>query len=149
MKPIDGDELKQAVQRFITRQLSLLNNKPLYNNFLHNIHAANRGEFKLAIATTEGTFFYRPDEIIRLEGEGNYTKFYFRENRTLLTSKTLKEYEELLMKHGFIRTHKSHIVNKIYVVNYRKEVLLTMTDGSRVKISRRKKEDVMTRQKSS
>lgn len=57
MKPIDGEELQQAIKRYITKQSLTESNKPLYNNFLHNIHATNRTEFKLAIATTEGTFF--------------------------------------------------------------------------------------------
>jgi two-component system LytT family response regulator len=148
MKPIDGEELQTAIKRYINKQSTFVSNKSLYNNFLHNIHAADRKEFKLALATTEGTFFYRPDEIIRLEGENNYTKFYFTGNKTLLVSKTLKEYEEILSNHSFIRIHKSHIVNKTYVVNYSGNGILTMEDNSKVEISRRRREEVMEQLKS-
>jgi two-component system LytT family response regulator len=148
MKPIDGDELQEAIKRY-TGKLSLaVNNKPLYNNFLHNIHAADSKGFKLALPTTQGTFFYNPEEIIRLEGESNYTKFFFTGNKTLLTSKTLKEYEEILCNHGFIRIHKSHIVNKVHVVNYTGEGILTLADNSKVEISRRRREEVMEQLKS-
>jgi len=148
MKPIDGDELQLAIKRYMNKVSTAANNKPLYNNFLHNIHAANRKEFKLALPTTQGTFFYNPEEIIRLEGESNYTKFYFTGNKTLLTSKTLKEYEEILSNHGFIRIHKSHIINKIHVVNYSGDGILTLIDNSRVEISRRRREDVTEQLKS-
>jgi two-component system LytT family response regulator len=148
MKPIDGDELQQAIKRY-TGKLSLaVNNKPLYNNLLHNIHATDRNGFKLALPTTQGTFFYKPEEIIRLEGESNYTKFFFTGNKSLLTSKTLKEYEEILTNHGFIRIHKSHIINKAHVVNYCGEGILTLADNSKVEISRRRREEVMGQLKS-
>jgi two-component system, LytTR family, response regulator len=148
MKPIDGDELQQAIKRYISKASMAAYNKPLYNNFLHNIHATDRKGFKLALPTTQGTFFYNTEEIVRLEGESNYTKFFFTNNKTLLTSKTLKEYEEILSNHGFIRIHKSHIVNRIHVVNYSGDGMLTLVDNSKVEISRRRREEVMEQLKS-
>jgi two-component system LytT family response regulator len=148
MKPIDGDELQAAIKRYISRVEASVNNKPLYSNFLHNIHAVTRDNFKLALPTTQATFFYKPSEIIRLEGESNYTKFFFTGGKTLLTSKTLKEYEEILEGHDFIRVHKSHIVNKAHVVNYSGDGLLTLSDNSKVEISRRRKEEVTLQLKS-
>ncbi len=143
LKPIDADELRNAVDRFKTQQSIQDNRHSLYNNFLHNINATDQKEFKLALPTAQGTFFYFPHEIIRLEGEGNYTWFHFDGKKPLLISKTLKEYEEILLNQGFIRTHKSHLVNRAHVVNYTVDGMLTMTDNSRVEISRRRKEDVM------
>lgn len=143
MKPIDGEELQQAISRYINKISPAGINKSLYNNFLHNVHATDRKSFKLALPTTQGTFFYTTEEIIRLEGESNYTKFFFTGNKTLLTSKTLKEYEEILCNHGFIRVHKSHIVNKIHVINSNSDNTLTLSDDSRVEISRRRKEEVL------
>jgi two-component system, LytTR family, response regulator len=148
MKPIDGDELQEAVKRYLNLLSASVSNKPLYNNFLNNIHAARREDFKLALPTAQGTFFYKPEEIIRLEGESNYTKFFFTGNKTLLTSRTLKEYEEILSNHGFIRIHKSHIINKAHVVNYSGDGILTLADYSRVEVSRRRREDVAEQLKS-
>lgn len=145
MKPIDGDELKAAIKRYIEKMAGP-HNKPLYNNFLHNIHAAAKADFKLALPTSQGTFFYNTKDIIRLEGESNYTKFFFINNKTLLTSKTIKEYEEILEGHGFIRIHKSYIVNKMHVVSS-SEGLLTLTDNAKVEVSRRRKDDVNNRLK--
>ncbi len=142
LKPIDPDELQAAIQKFILKHQLNYNSKPLYNNFLHNIQSPKK-DFKLAISTTEGTYFLSPCDIIRLEGEGNYTNFFFINRRPLLTSKTLKEYEEILCEHGFIRIHKSHMVNCSHVVSYKNEGELIMKDNSVVEISRRRKEEVL------
>jgi two-component system LytT family response regulator len=148
LKPIDADELQNAFNRFMQKSnASTGTPQPLYNNFIHNINAKDKKDFKLALPTVQGTFFYRPDEIIRLEGESNYTKFFFTNKTTLLTSRTMKDYEEILEGHGFIRVHKSHLVNKAYVTNYNPEGLLTLADNAKVEVSRRRKEEVMSKLK--
>lgn len=143
LKPIDADELLNAFNRFVQKQTGTVSSQPLYNNFLYNLNVSDKKDFKLALSTTQGTFFYNPDEIIRLEGEGNYTRFFFVNKIPLLTSRTIKEYEEILGNRGFIRTHKSHIVNKMHVTNYSAEGFLTMSDGSKAEVSRRRKEEVV------
>lgn len=143
LKPIDADELRAAIDRFIAKEANKQNEESLYNNLLHNITVKRKEDFKLALATTAGTYFYQPEEIIRLEAESNYTWFFFTQQKALLTSRTLKEYEEILLDHGFIRTHKSHLVNKKHVVQITRDGTLTMIDQSIVEISRRRKEEVV------
>ena len=148
MKPIDADELRNAYDRFLEKQKTAAGSQHLYNNFIHNISVKDKKDFKLALPTTQGTFFYKPEDIIRLEGESNYTKFFFSDKTTLLTSHTMKDYEEILVTHGFIRVHKSHLVNKAHVTNYTTDGILTMADLSKVEISRRRKEEVKEQLKS-
>lgn len=100
-------------------------------------------EPRLAIATTEGLFFYYPSEIIRLEASSNYTYFYFTNRKPLLISKVLGTYEDMLRESGFVRTHRSHIVNKQYIQHVDHAGNIIMTDSSRAEISRRKKKEVM------
>jgi len=143
LKPIDADELRAAFDKFISRNTLKTGNQPLYQNLMHNISVADKKDFKLAVPTIDGTFFYFPDEIIRLEGESNYTRLFFSGKKPMLVSKTLKEYEELLAGHGFIRVHKSHLINKKHVVNYTNDGQLVLADQSKVEVSRRRKEEVM------
>lgn len=79
-------------------------------------------------------------EIIRLEGAGNYTKFFLKDGTKMLVSRTLKEYETLLDNQAFVRVHKSCIVNLGFVRKFfiKKEGELELTDGQQVKISRRR-----------
>lgn len=143
LKPIDADELQNSFRRFTQKHLGDMTTETLYDNFMYNLGVQNKKDFKLALPTLQGTFFYKPEDIIRLEGEGSYTKFFFREQKPLLTTHTIKNYEEILLNYGFIRVHKSHLINRMHVVNYMPDGMLTMSDHSRVEISRRRKEDVM------
>jgi len=143
LKPIDADELQNAFKRFIQKNSNNAVTEPLYDNFMYNLSVQNKKDFKLALPTLQGTFFYKPEDIIRLEGEGNYTKFFFADKTSLLTTYTMKNYEDILINYGFLRIHKSHLVNKAHVINYMTDGMLTMTDFSKVEISRRRKEDVM------
>lgn len=140
LKPIDAEELKAAIERFKQQGAG---SQLLYQNLIKNINAVSQQDFKLALPTSEGTFFFSPADIIRLEGENNYTRFYFINHRPMLLSRTLKEYDEILAGHGFIRTHKSHLINKKYVVNFTAEGFVQLNDNSRVEVSRRRREEVL------
>lgn len=87
------------------------------------------------------------DEIVRLEGSGNYTNFFLKDGTKMLVSRTLKEYETLLDGQAFVRVHKSCIVNLGFVRKFfvKKEGELELTDGQQVKISRRRAQMFMDR----
>lgn len=144
LKPIDADELRAAMDRFVMKEGWKQNEEPLYNNLLHNFSVKRKEDFKLALATTAGTYFYSPEDIVRLEAESNYTRFFFTHQKPLLTSRTLGEYEDILVGYGFIRTHKSHLINKKHAIRITPEGMLAMIDKSIVEISRRRKDEVKT-----
>ncbi len=150
LKPIDSVELQNAINRHIIKQQNPGagsaaggNQGLLVHNLINNLQQKDSNLFKLAVSTTEGIFFFAPGEIIRLEGENNYTRFIFSERKPMVVSKTLKEYDDLLRDHGFIRVHKSYVINRQYIVSVDKEGFIKMKDGSDIEISRRRKEEVM------
>lgn len=97
----------------------------------------------IMIVTSEGRYFFKPEEIIRLEASSNYTFIYFINNKKMLTCRLLKDYEILLQGLGFVRTHRSHLVNKRHVRHVDERGNILMQDSSRAEISRRKKNVVM------
>ena len=143
LKPIDTEELQLSVQRFLESQEDYRQQFDLLKNIMHNIQAPSADEFRLALPTKEGVHFLMPNEIIRCEAVGNYTKFYTDKNRTYLISKTLGEYDALLSPHNFIRTHKSHLVNKKFISFIDHDGFAVLKDNSKVEVSRRRKEEVM------
>ncbi|MCE6991026.1 LytTR family DNA-binding domain-containing protein [Dyadobacter sp. CY323] len=144
LKPVDPDELKAAVERFKKKMLPDDQNRVLFNNLVDNMSKGNPKDFRLAIPSKEGVFFLTIDQIVRMQGDGNYTFIHLKEKRPIVTSKTLKYYEEMLDEFGFIRTHKSHLVNPLHIVKLAPDRdCLMLSDGSQVEISRRKKEDVI------
>jgi len=142
LKPIDVLELQNAINRHIIKQQNQ-DQKLLVSNLLSNLQQKDPKDFKLALSTSEGVFFYDPLEILYCEGENNYTRFFFTKHKPMLVSKTLGEYEELLAEHGFLRIHKSYIINSKYVSKVDKEGMLLMSDGKQLVVSRRRKEIVM------
>jgi two-component system LytT family response regulator len=142
LKPLNAEELKTAVQRFIDKQHQRKETDALLKNLLQNLKQKEENNFKLAIPTTAGAVFFSPAEIIRLEGEGNYTRFYLTDNRKHLSSKTMKEYEDILLQHHFLRVHKSHLINKDFVSHYQNEGIVVLKDKSEVPVSRQRKQEV-------
>jgi two-component system LytT family response regulator len=57
-------------------------------------------------------------------------------------AKVLRAYDELLSPHGFVRTHRSHLVNAQYVLEYDQNKILQMADASKAEVSRRKKQEM-------
>ncbi len=143
LKPIDIEELQAAVHRFIEGQEDYKQQYDLLKNIMHNLSASSTDEFKLALPTKEGVHFLLPQNIIRCEAMGNYTRFFVQSGKSYMISKTLGEYDALLSGQHFIRTHKSHLVNKKYISFIDHDGYVILQDGSRVEVSRRRKEEVM------
>jgi two-component system LytT family response regulator len=144
LKPLDILELQNALNRHIIRRNHSNQTKhDLVNNLIENIKKPETDEYRLAISTSEGVFFYLPSEIIRCEGESNYTKFILHEGKTLMVSHTLKDYESILNDYGFVRVHKSHLVNMKYVAKMDRDGFIWLSNGQSVPVSRRRKDEVL------
>lgn len=142
LKPIDEIELTNAVQRFQSNRKTSEQTGLQYQNLVHNLTVQNNDEFTLAINGNTGMQFIKISEIIRLEGDRNYSLFYLSGNRKHLSSKTLKEYEEILSDKGFLRIHKSHLVNSSFVELLTPDGIVVMKDKSEVEVSRRRLPDI-------
>jgi DNA-binding LytR/AlgR family response regulator len=81
--------------------------------------------------------------VVLLEGSINYTILYMQDGKTKLLSHTLKFFETFLKTHGFLRVHRSCLINPNYVQHYNQEQeILTMTNGYQANISRRRKHEL-------
>ncbi|MBU9936790.1 MAG: LytTR family DNA-binding domain-containing protein [Ferruginibacter sp.] len=145
LKPIDIVELQNAINRHIVKIQSVKadSQQPLVNNLIYNLQQQDLQHFKLALSTSEGVFLYDTGEIILLEGSSNYTKFYFSNNRIQVVSKTLKEYEDILAGHRFLRVHKSYLVNRSQVIKVDREGVLELSNGMFIPVSRRRKAEIL------
>lgn len=94
---------------------------------------------KIAITHQKGFTVLELKDITRFEGESNYSKIFLAGRGQLLSSKTLKEYENVLSS-KFVRVHKSHIINLDYLKEYESTngAYAVMKDNSKIMISRRR-----------
>ncbi len=144
LKPIDIDELTSAVNKVkhnLEAQQEVFNTKIL----AENIKSINKKDQKMVIPQMDGFEVVQIADIIRAEAADNYTILFLNQNRKYTLSKTLKFYEELLSEYGFLRTHKSHLVNADHILKYKKGKTgeLTMSDNSTALVSANAKKELV------
>lgn len=139
LKPIDKDELINAVEKIQNSPGQLISNERI-QNIKHNLHVLPNLQ-KIAIPSSEGILFFDLNTIVHLEASSNYTVIYFNNDTKLVSSRTLKEYEELLPEEIFFRCHHSHLINLKYIKKYIKGEggYVDLGHGQMVEVSRRKK----------
>ena len=143
LKPIHPVELNNAIKKI---QTSSKTTEPL-NRLTSLVKNIKDGVFdKIAVSTQEGIFYIKINDIFKFESFRNYTTIFFANDKKLLTTKPISEFEDLL-DDTFLRTHQSHIVNLNYVSGLFKkdEGYIRMEDDSTVPLSRRKKEKFLYR----
>ncbi|MEI6865852.1 LytTR family DNA-binding domain-containing protein [Flavicella sp.] len=143
MKPVSILELKQAVLK-VSQVVSKNEGNKKLKVLFENLKDVNLPQ-KIILSTAEELFFVPIKDIIRCKGESNYTQFFLTDGSKILVSKTLKEWDNLLCPHQFIRTHQSHLINSLHVSSYVKKDggYIVMKDGSMVSVSRLKKEEIL------
>lgn len=144
LKPIFPDDLVVAVKKAEEKR-DVRNTQKSVEVLLENINKPPAEPPKIILSTSDKINVVKVKDIIRCESDNYYTIYYFTNGKKLLVSKTLKENEELLREYNFIRPHKSHLINVMYIKSFLKQDggYILMTDGSQVPVSRRKKEKIM------
>jgi two-component system, LytTR family, response regulator len=114
LKPIDDEELIATVQKLERRQTPSVQIQALKQNL-----RLNTPFNKLTIANTRGIRFIELTDIIALEADGNYTTAHLLTGESVIASKTLGHFADLLSDHSlFFRTHKQFIINLTYIKEY-------------------------------
>ncbi|MEM0541106.1 LytTR family DNA-binding domain-containing protein [Flavobacterium sp. j3] len=141
LKPVDPEELQKVIAK-LKIVIDKNDNAAHIDLLLENIRKKVDNFKRIALSNSDGIHLFEVSDIIRCESEDNYTKFYIKNNKPVLISKTLKEYEDLLTEHGFERIHQSHLINLAYLKSYIKKDggYVVMADNSNLPISQRKKD---------
>lgn len=142
LKPIQISELIKAVEKVKTKKDStrIQRIEALRENFKDNIIK------KLALPVADGLTFVDVEDIIYLEAEGAYTLLYLSENRKILISKKIKEFEEALTQQSiFFRSHRSFIVNLKKIKQFVKQDggYILLQNEVQIPIARERKEEFL------
>lgn len=142
-KPISLEELSTAIHKCITKQ------KQEGNSLIHNFLNQLKGNAvkRIAIPTGTTTQFIPVNEIVRIESASNYSILHFINRPKQTVTRTLKDLEEQLTPHNFLRVHHSHLVNLEHVIGFKNQDsgYIIMHGNEVIEISRRKKQEVMER----
>jgi two-component system LytT family response regulator len=142
LKPVDKDELVQAVERAGKERTARSSGK--VDGLIDYLNKQRTGD-RIALPTLEGLQILQSEDIYYCESDGGYTRFFLNTGKVSLISKTLKEVEDVLESKGFCRIHNSYLINLRYVQKYIRgdggEVI--MVNGANIPVSRNKKQDFL------
>ena len=146
LKPINIQELCAAVAR-VAERVRLRNINSQLHNLLSNLRRPDVTAYKLAIPSPESLTFISVEEIVRCEANGGYTTFHMVNGEKLLSTKTIKEYEELLPPDIFLRIHSKHIINIQHIKKYHKGRggYVEMEGRYTIEVSARRKAEFLSR----
>lgn len=146
LKPIDVDELQQAVEK-VRAKKNETDYKAQLELLLQNIHKKPGENKRICLATLEGIEFVSVRDIIYCEANGAYTNFHLNNGRKIMVSRNLKEYEMLLEENEFMRVHNSFLINlnevKMFVKSEGGYIL--MNNQAQISISQKKRDVFMER----
>lgn len=144
MKPVDRAQLSSALGK-LADHFSLQEHNQKMEALLYNLSNQKKSNKRLCIPTAEGFTFAGTEDIVRCEAMANYTIIHFRDKKKITVARTLKDFEQLLEDCNFFRVHNSHLVNLQYIKNYKrgKGGTILLTDGTRIEVSTRRKEEFL------
>ena len=95
LKPIDSEELQEAVRKAERRQRIDVRQIDLLRYQLQTHHISD----KIAVPYQQGIIFLPVSEVLYCESDSNYTKVVATQNRSFLLTRTLREVQELSLIH--------------------------------------------------
>lgn len=139
VKPILSNELRAAVDRHVAKHS---NNADAQAQLLHNIAQPDERTMKLTLTSGDRSYFVDPSEVIWCEADINYTNLHLQDERRFVSARTLKDYEDMLAPLGFLRTHRSYLVNRAHIDHLDRSGFVVLRNGKRVEVASRRKDEV-------
>jgi two-component system, LytTR family, response regulator len=147
LKPIDLEELKAAVKKVRNKRPGKTADRlKVLNDHLSGTRGMNDAG-KIALPTADGLVFVSICDIFYCEASSNYTIFYTGEKKQYIVSRTLKEFEDLLLDHNFFRIHHSYIVNLNVIKKYVKGDggYVILNNSVSLDVAKRRRSDFLNR----
>ncbi len=140
LKPVQPDELAEALERFKERHPQ--DRSAVQQQFLANVGQTDEHAMKLTLTTGDRTYFIAPSDLTHCTADDNYTELHTADGRRFISARTLKDYEDMLAPLGFLRIHRSYLVNKAKIMHL-DDGHVVLSNCTRVEISRRKRDEVL------
>lgn len=145
LKPIDIDQLREAVDRVQTKR-GLSGNVERMDRMLEDVKSGITPD-RMSVPTLNGFQLVKVEEIVWCEAVNYYTVLHMVGNRQIAITRSLKEIEETLDGPDFIRIHRSHTINLKHLAKYIKGSggQVVMSDGKTLDVARLRKDELLAR----
>lgn len=107
-----------------------------YRALKENMHQENLT--KIAVPCGNKLIFLDTANLLYIKAEGAYSEVFCTNGTKNLVSRNLKNFEDILcLDNGFVRTHRSYIVNFEKVIAYNKSDggILELENGAQIPVS--------------
>lgn len=145
LKPIEIDELVLAVNKATE---AIGSNRFTETNQIQNLYKTvtnNKLPINLiAIPSTDRIDFVKVDTIIYIKSEGRYSIFNLQDNKQIVATKNLGEYETMLDANTFFRIHNSYLINltKVTSINKAGGNYCVMENSEQLPIAKRRQDQL-------
>lgn len=135
LKPVDPDDLKNAISRYI------------------QLHGSDRrrpnsaAPVLIKLSDRDSTLFVEPEKIMYVKAQGRYSDVILNDQRLFTLTRNIGELEEELQEQAFLRPHKSYLVNitGIDKILNKDGGFLVLKNGLEIEIARRKRVEIIKR----
>ncbi len=141
LKPIDSDELKEAVQKAAAKKGSVSTQQlEMLMSYFKPEKPKTR---RIALTVSDHLIFVDTNDIVYCESDSNYTIFFLTNGEKVMISKTLKDVEEILEGSDFFRIHASYLINMKHVSKFTRGDggYVVMSNNQHITVSRKKKDE--------
>jgi two-component system LytT family response regulator len=145
VKPVLIENVRSVVSRI--SETSIEKQKERVEVLKQNLSRSDQVEVTIALPEINGFSIVKVNDIVRCEGERNYSKVFFKDGTSTLISRTLLDFDNLLVAHGFFRIHRSHLISLKNVNRYLKTDggLVEMMDKTQLPVSAKYKDELLGR----
>jgi two-component system, LytTR family, response regulator len=144
LKPIDEDELVVAINKYRANYKSSI--YPQKIEILTEAYQKyNSQSIRIALPTMGGIEYVHINQIVYCEADNNYSTIHLEGMPSILISKTLKFFEDVLKDFYFMRIHQSYLINLFKVVRFEKSNRgrVVLNNGATINLSKNKKEEFL------
>ena len=139
LKPINEFEFKDSIERAL-KEIESSEIEMQINNFF-DLYEKKTQSRKIVLRTSESLHLTDIREIIYCKSDNSYTTFFLENNKKIIVSKGIKNFDKLLSEYGFFRPHQSYLVNMQHVIKLDKTDggFLILKNNTEIPVSSRRK----------
>lgn len=146
VKPFSPQSLQEAVAK-AKRHRQVASGSVIQDLVSELRHTDVKHPEQISIPVAEGFRYLIPEKIMYCMADGAYTRFFLEDGSPFMSSKGLKEVEQLLPPTTFFRIHYSHLINRYYLKTFLSKgkgtYQVIMLDGQELIVSRKRKQDFL------
>lgn len=145
LKPINLNEFKNAVGKVFKLQEKEESAKIVSSDIISPAKLSGEAEDSVMINYKNKYVALDKNDIVFIKALGKYSEIHVSGKNHYISYKNLKEFESA-MTNMFIRIHHSYLVNKKSIVSYSRDTShVTLSNGTELPVSVRKREDLFKR----